>query len=326
MDLITQDVNYRKNQLCARHNDRILARVVADSIAEGVRLTTLEIVFPRIVLAEFNTHRVFSRNSASSRAIPVEKMLAKAVEDPYVPSTWGRNGRGMQAKEDLGDDEARWAAREWLSARDSAVCHARNLLEIGVHKQTTNRVLEPYLWHTCVVTATDWSNFRHLRAHADAHPDIQDTARAVIAVLDAHEPVEVYEGCFHLPFCTDRDGEEVRERDLAVRLQVGMGRVQAMLSAARCARVSYETHAGVRDIDEDLRLHDQLLAAGHMSPFEHPACALPREEWVNPDPPDTEAKKNSRISNFCFPWMQYRKMLPYEWDIYSDPHRVWEPA
>jgi hypothetical protein len=55
-------------------------KILADSISpDGVRLTTLEVVMPRIVLAEFNTHRMLSRNSASSRAIPIEKMIRMVI-------------------------------------------------------------------------------------------------------------------------------------------------------------------------------------------------------------------------------------------------------
>ena len=99
MELFTEDTHYRANQLCCRHNGRTIGRVVCDSMSpDDSRLTTLELVFPRIVLAEFNTHRVFSRNSASSRAIPIKKMLARVNEDPYIPEAWTSNQKGMQGE------------------------------------------------------------------------------------------------------------------------------------------------------------------------------------------------------------------------------------
>ena len=117
------------------------AKILADSISpDGVRLTTFEITFPRIVLAEFNTHRMFSRNSASSRAIPVKKMLKRVLENPYIPSTWGKNQRGMQAKEEVSPEEAKNAAEVWVNASKEMVSYVEGLLELGIHKQLTNRL------------------------------------------------------------------------------------------------------------------------------------------------------------------------------------------
>lgn len=133
------------------------AKILADSISpNGVRLTTMEVVIPRIVLAEFNTHRMFSRNSASSRAIPVEKMLKRVLENPYVPSEWGTNQRGMQAGVPLDARDAEKATHHWLRARDFAIEQVENLLNQGVHKQLTNRLLEPSgpTSSTCVATPT----------------------------------------------------------------------------------------------------------------------------------------------------------------------------
>ena len=116
------------------------ARILADSISEhGHRLTTFELCFPRIVLAEHNTHRQFSRNSASSRAIPIERMLRMVQDNPYVPSHWGKNQKGMQAAEEILGADAISCEEEWLRARDQAVDAVKCLLELGLHKQTTNR-------------------------------------------------------------------------------------------------------------------------------------------------------------------------------------------
>ena len=150
------------------------AKIVADSVSEvGDRLTTMEVTFPRMVLAEFNTHRVFSRNSASSRAIPVEKQLQRIMDDPFIPVWWGRKQSGMQADHELEGDGLVQAKAEWLAARDSAVGHVQRLLELGLHKQITNRLLEPFMWHTVIVTATEWSNFFALRANPMAQPEIR---------------------------------------------------------------------------------------------------------------------------------------------------------
>ncbi|MBV8154461.1 MAG: FAD-dependent thymidylate synthase, partial [Candidatus Eremiobacteraeota bacterium] len=138
--------------------------MLLDSVSPaGVRLTTLEVTFPRFVLSEFNTHRVLSRNSSSSRAIPTPKLLERVMTDPVLPLEWGRNQKGMSASDVLTPEEEEEAKRIWLSARDAAIEHARKLMELKVHKQELNRVLEPFLWHTVIVTATEWDNFFTLR-------------------------------------------------------------------------------------------------------------------------------------------------------------------
>jgi hypothetical protein len=267
------------------------AKIICDSISEaGARLTTMEIVFPRIVLAEFNTHRVFSRNSASSRAIPIEKMIRMVKEDPYIPSHWGKNQKGMQAEREVSPEERLAATNWWLRARDAAVERAEALKDIGIHKQITNRLLEPFMWHTVIVSATDWSNFFHLRCHIAAHPDIQLVARLMQHEHDNHEPTFVRVGQWHLPYIFDEDYNTAGD-DIGYLVKVCSG---------RCARVSYLTHAGVRDLSEDVRLHDDLLTGGHMSPLEHAATPLQ-------DP-------NVRSGNFRG-WQQYRKLIQGEADI-----------
>ena len=153
------------------------ARVLLDSVSPlGVRLTTLEVTFPRFVLAEFNTHRMFSRNSASSRAIPTAKLIERVEQDPVLPLEWGRNKAGMSASDLLSAEEAEAAQRVWLRARDDAIARARELLDLKVHKQELNRILEPFLWHTVIVTATQWDNFFELRCSSNAQPEIRKAA------------------------------------------------------------------------------------------------------------------------------------------------------
>lgn len=242
------------------------ATVLLDSVSPvGIRLTTLEIVLPRVVLAELNTHRVFSRNSASSRAIPVEKMLAKVMGDPFVPANFGKNQAGMQAGQDLNPEEQTWARVEWLLARDMAVDQAKALMHIGVHKQLTNRLLEPFMWHTVIISATEWSNFYALRCHPDAQPEIQTVAVMMREAMVASTPVEVACGEWHLPLVPDL---------AELRLTYGIEDVKRV-SAGRCARVSYLTHHGERDPQADIDLCNKLATAGHMSPLEHVAQASP---------------------------------------------------
>jgi thymidylate synthase ThyX len=265
------------------------AKIVKDSVSWlGVRLTTLEIVFPRCILAEINTHRMFSRNSASSRAIPVEKMLKRVRENPYVPSHWGQNQKGMVAEVEVDAYSQERAKNEWLAACSLALSQAERLMKLGIHKQVTNRLLEPFMWHTCIVSATEWSNFFHLRCNPQAHPEIQKVACAMRDAIEASVPALKASGEWHLPFVDD---EEVTEYGIEIAKKVSVG---------RCARVSYLTHDGKRDINEDVALHDRLLTSGHMSPMEHPATP------------------NSVGTMYVGPfrgWTQYRKFIPRESDI-----------
>ncbi len=237
------------------------AEVVLDSVSPaGVRLTTIEVTLHRFVLAELNTHRVFSRNSASSRAIPVAKQIARVVEDPALPIEFGTNQRGMQAAEPLEGPEAEAALKHWLAARDAAVSAVEALAELNVHKQVANRILEPFMWHTVIITATDWDGFWEQRCSPLAQPEIRVAAEAMKAAFDASTPAEVDEGDWHTPYVRDEDGDldaETRKR----------------ISAARCARVSYLTHDGRRDLDADLTLYQRLVTAEppHWSPLEHVA-------------------------------------------------------
>lgn len=216
------------------------AKIIADSIsAAGARLTTMEVVMPRIILAEFNTHRVFSRNSASSRAIPVQKMIDQVLSSPYVPSEFGANQRGMQAGAAIEDQDG--AREAWWAARYDAVGHAMKLQKLGVHKQLTNRLLEPFMWHTVIVTSTEWSNFFHLRDNPAAHPDICVVARMMQEAMERSTPRVMGPGEWHLPYIFAEDFAAFP--DLSIQRPALWPAVEPLvkISTARCARVSYLT-------------------------------------------------------------------------------------
>lgn len=271
----------------------ISAKVVADSISPaGKRLTTMEVVMPRMVLAEFNTHRAFSRNSASSRAIPVEKMIQRVMEDPFVPLYWGKNQKGMQADEELDSRVQNDARMCWLQARDKAIEQANLLLFLGVHKQITNRLLEPFLWHTVIVTATEWSNFFSQRCHPDAMPEMRLTAEAMMAAYMQSQPKAVAHGQWHLPYVTHGQiGVPEPSAEVLYNLEDAK-----KVSVARCARVSYLQHDGVRDWKKDIELYERLVNGMHWSPFEHVA---------------TPMLTHPKQSNFRG-WHQLRKEFPNE--------------
>lgn len=240
----------------------VKAKVILDSISlHGYRLTTFEVTFHRFILAEFNTHRVFSRNSASSRAIPIHKQIQRLVDEPAIPVEFGTNQKGMQAGPPLEGSELREAEDTWLDARDEAIRAAIKLDELGVHKQVVNRLLEPFMWHTVIVTSVDYDNFFHQRCSPLAQPEIEKAADAMLEAYRASTPEEMGFGAWHTPYILEEEYDQLGLHD---RLKI---------SAARCARVSYLTHDGRRDLQADLSLYERLVTADppHWSPLEHVA-------------------------------------------------------
>lgn len=244
------------------------ARVLADSLnLNGVRLTTLEVAIPRVVLAEFNTHRAFSRNSASSRAIPISKIMDRVKGDPYIPRNFSLNTKGMSAKEYITVSDPRYpeAVAWWLGQRDNAIAGALKGMEMGLHKQVVNRLLEPWMWQTIIVSSTDWDNFFQLRLAKD---DL-DNPLADIAIFDGalqmnyaiaeSVPSVLAWNEWHLPLTGFEGDGSLKKTDLI------------KVSVARCARVSYLTHDGTRDTGADITLFNRLKESRHMSPFEHVA-------------------------------------------------------
>jgi thymidylate synthase ThyX len=265
----------------------IEAKMIADSVSdEGARLTTFALRYPRFIHAEFMTHRMFSRNASSSRAIPVDKIISQIEHGPSMPVYWGKNQKGMQARAELNHDDAVRAQEIWLAARDKAVEHARQLVDLGVHKQLANRILEPWSHISVVVTATEWANFFMLRCHPDAQPEIRVLAEQMRDIYYSNIPREMGLEDWHLPFISEKERAEYTKNDI----------IKA--SVARCARVSYLTHDNeLPKLENDVRLHDTLASSRHMSPFEHQGFPM-SNPW-------------GRNGNFVG-WWQYRKSLPGE--------------
>ena len=256
-------------------NPNITARVIADSLnRSGNRLTSLVITLPRIVLAEFNTHRAISRNSASSRAIPFKKILEQVYKNPFVPTRFQQEHTGMQGtKYYVGDAEGAIQS-EWLSARDTAMLQAKALNQMGVTKQLCNRLLEPFLYHTIIATATEWENFIALRAHDMAEIHIQDAAYKVLDALNNSTPKMLEPGEWHIPFGDNMDEDKLADIYYSQQLESPI-EAAIKIAVARCARVSYMNFEGKDDYESDIKLHNMLKESGHMSPFEHIAKALP---------------------------------------------------
>lgn len=272
---------------------KIEARILADSIDKnGNRITTLDLTFPRFILAELATHRVFSMNSASSRAIPFKKMKEMVMNNPFIPIDWQRDHKGMQGHEYIIDEsEVSIIETEWLRARDKAVEYASYLNDRGVTKQLCNRLLEPFMWHSVILTGTDFENFFNLRIHPAAEIHINELAVCMQETMDVSEPSLKEFGELHIPFVDMMDVSDGLNAEV-LELEDSLIKV----SVARCARLSYQTVGDNPKIDykADINLHDRLLEMKHLSPFEHVALC----------------KENKRYANFKG-WQSYRNALGY---------------
>lgn len=281
------------------------AKIVLDSIGpNGARLTTFELSYPRIVHSELLTHRVFSRNSASSRAIPTEKLLARIEDDPVLPVWWGKNMAGMQSRDELEGNALAEAKKRWLEAVLSGVHHARRLGEAGLHKQIANRAAELGMFITVVVTATEFDNFFALRDHGAAQPELADVAGKAHGLWRESQPMRLDAGDWHLPYVTGFDLHELRPEEDACLVSIG-----------RCAAVSY-LNQDKRDPPEDIKRANKLSVAGHMSPFEHVAQAMTKEEWTHFAMASAVRWVNDRVPvGTLWGWRQYRKNLLNEHDF-----------
>lgn len=251
----------------------ITAEVIADSVTpEGHRVTTIEATYPRFVHAELMTHRVFSRNSASSRAIPLVKQLERVGNNPVYPIVWPSEKPGMQGGAEI--EEREQAAEIWTDAMMSALTCAASLGELGVHKSIPNRLIEPFAPHTVVITSTAWGNFAGLRTDIAAEPHIRAAADAMMAVYAASAPKTKFAGEWHLPYIGEQEVEQAEKWLLDTTGKVGstfVTKALVMMSSARCAAVSYMKHGDWRDVEKDVGLYDKLVTSWpmHASPLEH---------------------------------------------------------
>ena len=279
----------------------IQAKILTDSITDGgSRLVTWEWTYPRAIHAEVLTHRALSRNSASSRAIPAKVLRQRVRENPFVPIHWGANQKGMQAGAEIENTPA--ALDWWLDGLAKMTSHHAAGELLGLHKQIVNRVIEPWMLITVIVSATDHANLFHLRKHGAAEPHFQELARQCWDLYHEHMPSYLAPGSWHLPMIEESDWDATTNGhtlEAFDRAELELRKV----SVGRCARVSYLTHDGRRDLSEDVRLHDQLAQTAtlgadpmHASPFEHVAIAIGGRE------------RHGNFEGF----RQYRKFFPHE--------------
>jgi hypothetical protein len=298
------------DQLTEQSKNTISAKVICDSVnPDGVRLTTMEWTYPRMIHSEIMTHRKLSRNAASSRAIPLSKMIQRVTDNPVFPIHWGKNQKGMQANEELLPDQKTIVGMQWIRARNEMIARAKYMEEMGIHKQIGNRLLEPWMWITVIVSATNFENLFALRCHPAAEPHFQNLAYKVRDALDASDPMELEWGEWHLPFFGRHGGSWLDKDDNDENISTEN---RPEVSAGRCARVSYLTHDGKRDPAEDIRLYQQLAGSFpiHASPLEHPAQATQpnKSRWPN----SWWEYKEQDWGNFDPGWLQFRKMHEHE--------------
>lgn len=298
---------------------KIEASIVADSIdPRGHRITTMLLTFPRFILPELNTHRLFTKNSASSRAIPAKKMFESVETDPFIPIAWQKEHSGMQGTEYFEHpDSIRVVEATWKAAADSALSCSKALNSIKVTKQLTNRLLEPFLWHTVLLTSTEFENFFDLRTpkycdkiytfsskedyvtandlnSSDEVPEnywrkinssqaeihIQALAESMWVALKHSKPVELQPGSWHVPFGDQMDINALHDYGIVECDNVyDVDQLRIAVASARCARLSYMTFDGEMDYGKDILLHDGLLEKKHMSPFEHCARVMTDAEY-----------------------------------------------
>lgn len=289
----------------------ISAKIIADSInPRGVRITTFELIYPRIIHGEFMTHRVFSRNAASSRAIPVSAMLDQIEKDPAMPVHWGKNQPGMQADEEL-DDNAKEAVKQlWLEACKQAVSISRLMHSMGAHKQVANRITEPYQYMRTVMTATELNNWDWLRDHKDADPTIHALASATKQARNNSAPRSLKYGQWHLPYVSTGlsklDGSQIYydENHNQISLKEAL-----MISASCCAQASFRKANASLEKAEDV--YKRLIESEpvHASPVEHQAMCFDNTYYW-PEGVTHRDRSGTYWSGNLRDWIQYRQLIP----------------
>jgi thymidylate synthase ThyX len=314
----------------------INAEVVCDSInGLGDRLTTFQLRYPKFIHGEFMTHRKFSRNASSSRAVPTMKLIAEVLdpEQRARPVFWGKNQPGMQAEEELADGGRGSDKQRAIAYWDAAAHHAGALAgcmdRLGVHKQIVNRIMEPFLHINTLCSATDYMNFFGLRLDKAAQPEMRALAEAMWRAYGESRPKVLLPGDWHLPFLSEQELERLVCMTLKAETREPFNEYiwAIKVSVARCARVSYMSNdTGKRSmVEEDIRLYrEKLRLPEPMAPKDfvpdRPIHASPAEHQATPDEPFRLEEYRGDRNAFRYEcewgnfqgWRQFRKMLPGE--------------
>lgn len=283
----------------------VSATIIKDSINYlGSRITTLVLEYPRYIHAEFMTHRILSKNSASSRAIPVNKMIENVKNNTVYP-TWTLNEKGMQG--DMIKNEAFLdVLNEYIKVmRDETIGYIQTLSTLNVHKQNANRYLEPFQHIKIICTGTDWNNFFDLRCHKDAQPEIQSLAQEIRHAMENNQPKKLNEGEWHIPF------EDFLPDGISIEDKI-------KIAVARCARISYNNFdTNSMDVKKDIDLYEKLIVQepAHLSPTEHIAKVPTHSEldffssmYISNEVGKYTYHRGRYVSNLNG-YIQYRKIL-----------------
>lgn len=306
-------------------NGNNIARLIKHSVTrQGVHLYTWELEYWRAIHAEMMTHRMISKNAASTRAVPVERAIELALENTGTPIHWGANNPGMQSRAELQGVQLEAAKGAWRAALEQATSAARVMsAKVGIngHKQWAGRVLEPFSVMKIVATCTEYENLELLRDHVDAQPEFRDLVQCMKAARLQSVPEQLAPGEWHLPYidaARDADGvlryyAEGKEIDLDTARKI---------STSCCAQVSYRRADA--SADKALEIFDKLNLFStenppHFSPAEHQATAQDLDAQVLQDlnldcnawePGITHVTRNgSRWSGNLRGWVQYRQLI-----------------
>ena len=288
----------------ANAEENYFVRVITASIGPaGQKLWTFHLKYPRFIHSEMMTHKDFSRSATSSRAIPVSKMLSQVWNNPAVPLYFGKNQAGMQAFEQLSVLRGVICKNIWVLAGRTMCVFVWGLMKIGLHKQTANRLLEPWQLMQVTLTTAKLENFFHLRIHPDAQPEICHLAKLMKYQVEITElqPLKLDE--YHLPWITEFDKRGLRHEFGDITDQHAKS-LLLQASAARCARSSYANFYGNRATRQDLETFEKLVKSKpvHASPCEHQATP----DFLKPDNTWQSPELHGNLPG----WIQHRKLIP----------------
>lgn len=293
-------------------SSQIKAKIIADSVSavNGQRITTFELEYPRFIHSELMTHRLFSRNAMSSRAVPIEKMIEQVRTNPAKPVHWGKNQNGMQAKQELEGYPLQEAKSLWNEGAAEASSLADMLNEQGAHKQLVNRILEPFQLMKTVLTATEFDNFFWLRKHEDAQPEIKELADKMYSAIQENNTATLSSEDWHTPYF----GDGYWLKDCGISLEDALA-----ISSSCCAQVSYRLLDD--SIEKARKVYQRLVESTpvHASPFEHQATpmkyfeqedytALSQSSDFDKGTTHEDIKGNRWSGNFKS-WIQYRQLI-----------------
>jgi thymidylate synthase ThyX len=260
--------------------EHIQASVCADT---GQRIDTLVCSYPRVIHSQLLTHRVFSKNSSSTRAIPLEKAISQILDNPaeYI---WTQNQAGMQGKVIPAKEKKRLEDINgfYKTGMYYAIETARKLAAspLNVHKQNAGRLLEPFQNIKIVLTATEWENWDWLRDDPAAQGEIAELARAISKARAEATPMVLYAGEWHVPFVDRERSPQTGEMYYFIKQGQQLSAEEAQLvSMSVCAQTSYRNSD--YSLEKALDMKGKLLDCEkvHASPSEHIATPIVPDDF-----------------------------------------------